>query len=272
MGFGAADTPRHRFALTERSDRRKSVIAALAVHGLVLAALALKLTPVVLPAKTAPTQINFITLGDAPPAGSETGDEAPPKPQPDVPEKPEPTPPAPEVAEDPTDLDPPPFDLPSTEPRPANQAAAQSSSAEVAIVQGNGTLAFGAKTHGTGAGLDGDLMAAIGQAVATQISACWNMPRTNLPSDLVILMTVQFDREGNLLSEPTISRLVNDQPETVLLPNAYEMAAAEAVKRCSPVKLPAQYYPYWQAIDVQIFSSQRPTLPQPGSSAQAPQT
>src|SRR3546814_13829239 len=93
------------------------------------------------------------------------------------------------------------------------------------------TLALGAKTHGTGGGLDGDLAAAVGNAIATQIKACWDAPRINLPDDLSILMTVSFTRDGHVNGEPSLTRVSGEEQPVIADPGTFETAAIEAVIR-----------------------------------------
>src|SRR3546814_8119786 len=96
---------------------------------------------------------------------------------------------------------------------------------------GTGTLALGAKTHGTGGGLDGDLAAAVGNAIATQIKACWDAPRINLPDDLSILMTVSFTRDGHVNGEPSLTRVSGEEQLVIADPGPFEMAAIEANRK-----------------------------------------
>src|SRR3546814_4184839 len=93
------------------------------------------------------------------------------------------------------------------------------------------TLALGAKTHGTGGGLDGDLAAAVGNAIATQIKACWDAPRINLPDDLSILMTVSFTRDGHVNGEPSLTRFSGEEQLVIADPGHFEMAAIEADRK-----------------------------------------
>src|SRR3546814_566648 len=111
------------------------------------------------------------------------------------------------------------------------------------------------------------LAAAVGNAIATQIKACWDAPRINLPDDLSILMTVSFTRDGHVNGEPSLTRVSGEEQLVIADPGPFEMAAIEAVKRCAPIKLPPRLYAYWSAVDVQIFSSVLPeeqiTAPKP---------
>ncbi|QAY80347.1 hypothetical protein [Sphingosinicella sp. BN140058] len=247
------------------TKERAGLFGTVAVHALAIVLVTLRFADPLPPSGRTPAlDITFINLSSAPPAGSPDGDSAPPKPV----EKPaaeaqEVKPVEPDVADpDPKPL--PDSPLKSEVPAPAKSPAvlaAQAPEARLALVQGTGSIALGAKTHGDGTGLDGDLAAAVGNAVATQIRACWTAPEIEFPANLSIIMTASFDRDGSLMSEPTITRFVDETAETITEPNAFEIAALDAVTRCAPIQLPPTLYPYWREVDVQIFSSVLPAAP-----------
>lgn len=235
---------------------RKSFAAAALIHVLLFLALSVHLGSPPKPPQTG-MQVSFIELGDVPPNGDPNGDSAPPRPNQvetveaeDVPVEPSDKP----VVEDAEPVS----EVPSETATPAETvdgSPPQPSSAAFSELTGTGTLALGAKTHGTGGGLDGDLAAAVGNAIATQIKACWDAPRVNLPDDLSISMTVAFHRDGSVYGEPTFTKLVDEEQVLIEDPGPFELAAVEAVKKCAPIKLPPNLYAYWSAVDVQIFSS-----------------
>lgn len=239
---------------------RIAVGSAAAFHIALFIALSLNLgSPPVKPPETG-MQITFIEMGDVPPNGDPNGNSAPPRPSEAEAIEAKETPIAPQ--DKPAEKEAEPVsEIPTTEPTPekiVDGAPPKPSSAAFSELLGTGTLALGAKTHGTGGGLDGDLAAAIGNAIATQIKACWDAPRINLPDDLSIQMTVSFHRDGSVYGEPALTRLSGDQQILVDDPGPFELAAVEAVKRCAPIKLPPNLYAYWSSVDVQIFSSVTP--------------
>src|SRR3546814_4111036 len=133
-------------------------------------------------------QVTFVELGDVPPNGDPQGESAPPPPVEagEIYAKEEPiTPTDKPVVEEAEPVVEVPSETPAPE-QPVDGSPPQPSSASFSELTGTGTLALGAKTHGTGGGLDGDLAAAVGNAIATQIKACWDAPRINLPDDLSI--------------------------------------------------------------------------------------
>ncbi len=242
--------------IQDRGNRR-AIGAAIAIHAGLVTLLSLHLADPPPKPPEAGMQVSLIDLGDLPPNGDINGNTAPPRPNEsqaieadEVPVEPTDKP----VVEDAEPVD----EMPSEDPTPEkliDGSPPQPSSAAFSEQIGTGTLALGAKTHGNGGGLDGDLAAAIGNAIATQIKACWDAPRVNLPDDLSIQMTVSFRRDGNIYGEPTLTRLSNEVETIVEDPGPFEIAAIEAVKRCAPIKLPPTLYAYWSAVDVQIFSS-----------------
>src|SRR3546814_2469634 len=181
------------------SSDLNSLLLAGGVHLALVIALSLSIsTPP--PRPQTVMQVTFVELGDVPPNGDPNGDSAPPRPSEAeaIEAKEEPiTPTDKPVVEEAEPVSEVPSETPAPE-QPVDGSPPQPSSASFSELTGTGTLALGAKTHGTGGGLDGDLAAAVGNAIATQIKACWDAPRINLPDDLSILMTV--DRKNTRLN------------------------------------------------------------------------
>jgi hypothetical protein len=247
---------------------RKALSIAVGLHAILLVALSLQIGAPP-PKPQTGMQVSLIDLGDVPPNGDPNGDSAPPRPNQaeTVEAKEDPVVPSDKpVVEDAEPVS----EIPSETPAPektVDGSPPQPSSASFSELTGTGTLALGAKTHGDGGGLDGDLAAAVGNAIATQIKACWDAPRINLPDNLSIMMTVAFHRDGSIYGEPSLSKLQGEDQILIADPGPYELAAIEAVKKCAPIKLPPKLYAYWSAVDVQIFSSvtpeELPTVPTP---------
>lgn len=258
-GPGVPFAPAVHAPLSFDIRERKGLGIAVGFHAILLIALSLQIgSPP--PKPQTGMQVSFIELGDVPPNGDPNGDSAPPRPNQaeTVEAKEEPVIPSDKpVVEDAEPVSEVPSETPTPE-KTIDGSPPQPSSASFSELTGTGTLALGAKTHGTGGGLDGDLAAAVGNAIATQIKACWDAPRVNLPDDLSIMMTVAFQRDGSIYGEPSLSKLQGEDQVVIADPGPFELAAIEAVKRCAPIKLPPRLYAYWSAVDVQIFSSVTP--------------
>src|SRR3546814_6024901 len=101
-------------------------------------------------------QVTFVELGDVPPNGDPNGDSAPPRPSEAeaIEAKEEPiTPTDKPVVEEAEPVSEVPSETPAPE-QPVDGSPPQPSSASFSELTGTGTLALGAKTHGTGGGLD----------------------------------------------------------------------------------------------------------------------
>lgn len=250
------------------SVARRPLFISSAVHGIIIGVLSFTLNPSSPKPGQDAMQVTFMDLGNSAPLGAPNGNTAPPKQTSQSEPKPNTKPTEAEPSEhqtnpqtEPTPVPDSQSDVPSMDANVAPQSSAQASAAE-SHVDGSGTLALGARVHGGLGGLDGDLAAAIGAAIATQIKACWEAPAISLPPSLAVTMTVTFHKDGSVSGPPIINRIIDETPILVTDPNAFETAAITAINRCSPVKLPAHLYPYWKQVDVEIFSA-KPVGPAP---------
>lgn len=89
----------------------------------------------------------------------------------------------------------------------------------------------------------------IQSAIASQIARCWTAPVGATGAEtLVVRIRIYLRPDGSLSDEPVIvdrGRMMSD--------NLYRVAAEaakRAVQRCSPLKLPPEYYDLWR--DVQL--------------------
>ena len=105
-------------------------------------------------------------------------------------------------------------------------------------------------------GLAGALLAASPAAVAAgdpridgmvhrEIAKCWSLP----PSDTPYVVTVRFElgRDGSLASGPAV---VAATPSNT--PDIAVQAALRAVRRCTPIALPAESYEYWRQVEIKF--------------------
>lgn len=257
-------------AETPDEDGRKSAAIAVGLHVLLFASFMIDLSPSKprVPASSA-MQVSYIQIPGDPPAGEAQGD-APPPPAKVAPEirdaaenvaetKPETVPDQVAPIEQPspsTTRDPDPTEAAQTPeaPTPIAQAGPETTRPVPSDQVGTGSMALGAKTHGDAKGLNPGLMASVGQAVAGQVRACWTPPTGGVPANTASSVIVRYARDGTIDGEPRVIRLVDEQEVPVLIPDQWEAAAVEALRNCSPVKLPPSIYPYWREVEVQIFS------------------
>lgn len=245
LPIGGADAPA-RYA--PPSPDRRAAAAAVLAHALLLAAAAFRLAPNEAPLpSTSAMSVTYVTVPGDPPPGDPAGDDAPPPATvPDAkpassPDRPSTQGDAPAASEEA-----PPSKSPSPEPEKASSSPSPT--------QGDGSLALGARTLGSAQGLDPALMASVGQAVATRVRTCWAPPQT-APGGVSVRIVARFSPDGALSSPPQIVGGTEDAPTPVADPEQWQLDAAAAVARCSPISLPSFLYPYWREMEIQIYST-----------------
>jgi hypothetical protein len=222
----------------------KALGLALALHVAVFAALSLHLSDPPPPSSGA-MSVSYVVVPGDPPPGDPKGDSKPP-PKTVAEEKPAAS--AETPATDgitPAASDAAPSDSPSPDKAPDSSAQAAS--------DGTGSLALGARTHGDAQGLDGDLMASVGQAIATRIRTCWTPPK-EAPRDVAARIIARYAQDGTLEGDPIVVT-GSDPAVPVASPDQWQMQAVDAMRRCSPIGLPAFLYPYWREVEVQVYST-----------------
>lgn len=233
---------------------RLAAFSALTLHVALIAALSSSISPSPEPIPNGgPMEISYISLPGAPP-GDPHGNSAPPPPSPphaspEIETSP-PTEAVEEIAQDTVDA---PLSEEATEPSeqvPKPSPAETAPAAQIA----SGTLAIGAKSRGLAQGLDPRLAETVGQAIATQVRACWTAPAGGVAQGASSTVQVRFSPDGQIEGQPQVLRVENEQEKPVTAPNALEVAALEALKRCAPIRLPAAIYAYWREVDVQLFA------------------
>ncbi len=87
----------------------------------------------------------------------------------------------------------------------------------------------------------------IQSAIASQIAKCWTAPVGATGAEtLVVKIRIYLRVDGQLADEPVIvdrGRMMSDR-----LYKVAAEASVRAVKRCSPLKLPPQYYDIWRDV------------------------
>ena len=99
--------------------------------------------------------------------------------------------------------------------------------------------ALGAR-HATGARMSPSMADALGVLLQEQYKQCWNyMPLTG--DKYVAKIRVSYRPDGSLASQPVLLNPPSD-------PNFRGLAesALRAVRRCNPLRIPAQYQPYYE--------------------------
>lgn len=250
--WGSFGDMRAGYDAQDRRAQTASAIAALAVHIALIAILSLSFSS--RHTRTPPPPSMTVTMIDlpGPTNGSPDQDDHKESPRPAKPERPTPR----QMDPDPVSAK----DVAVAQPEEATpETPAQPSSQPTSVAgspdghPGGGGMAMGAKAGISSSGLDARLAASVGQAIATRVYACWDPPKGIAPG-VSSTISVRYRPDGSLDSEPTIVRIVDERPVQISTPDPWERAAVDAVRRCSPVSMPAALYPYWQQVEIQIFN------------------
>lgn len=106
------------------------------------------------------------------------------------------------------------------------------------------TASLGSAT-GTAAKLSVSQRSAIDGAIRDHLSSCWNPPYTAGADKLNVRVRFALKQDGSLEAQPQI---LNTNADPMF--RAQAESALRAVRKCSPFKLPAEHYAYWQNVEV----------------------
>jgi len=271
-------TLRARPTLTER----QSLIIVGAAHFILLAALSLALRSVTPPAPPAEADaVEIVSASEArtaaAPAPPEPAVEPKPEPKPPVeqpltikpdkpkPDKPKPDKPKPEKAKPdrptvaksaPTLLDAEALSsqLDKALPKSKSKAksldmAALSKSVDAAVPKaGPRTAKATATTTVRG---DPRAAAAIAAAIRAQVTPCWNLPVGAAQAGKVTaLLHIDINRDGSIAGRPAVVSQTGVTAGNADYARAFAETARRAVLRCAPLKLPADQYDQWKAVEI----------------------
>lgn len=127
----------------------------------------------------------------------------------------------------------------------AQEAEAQAQDDEIAaLLAAAQAEASAASTSATASPLtSGDL-----QGLVLAVQSCWNVPiGVRYAADLQVVLRVEFDERGRLVSEPRLVDSSGSDPTAA--PQAFE-AARRALLQCQPYALPPEKYDQWKILDV----------------------
>lgn len=87
--------------------------------------------------------------------------------------------------------------------------------------------------------------------IRSQITPCWNPPVAEENSGHVtVVMRISLDRNGAVTGSPSVSRLTGRTAANAAYANALSGSVRRAVLRCSPLKLPAEFYAAWSNVEL----------------------
>lgn len=115
-----------------------------------------------------------------------------------------------------------------------------------------------AKSMPTGAArLNAVQLAALQDAIRSQITPCWNLPtRPEGAGPVVVLLRIQLKIDGRLLVDPSVLSVTGANSVNSSYGRSVANSARRAVMLCSPLKLSAEFYDAWRDIEINFDPSQ----------------
>lgn len=100
-------------------------------------------------------------------------------------------------------------------------------------------------SRGTATKLSMSERAGIDNAVRDQVSQCWSPPVGGVAGEnMIVRVKFTLNEDGSLSGQPSVDQMGASR--------AAADAALRAVRRCSPLKLPAEAYDYWRSVDIRF--------------------
>lgn len=115
-----------------------------------------------------------------------------------------------------------------------------------------------AKSMPTGAArLNPVQLAALQDAIRSQITPCWNLPtRPEGAGPVVVLLRIQLKNDGRLLVDPSVLSVTGVNSVNSSYGRSVANSARRAVMLCSPLKLPSEFYDAWRDVEINFDPSQ----------------
>ncbi len=92
--------------------------------------------------------------------------------------------------------------------------------------------------------------AALAAAILAQVRPCWTPPIGGGGAKVTALLDVTFNRDGSVAGRPALAGQTGASGANAGYARAFAEAAVRAVLRCSPLKLPADQYDQWRAVEI----------------------
>lgn len=100
-------------------------------------------------------------------------------------------------------------------------------------------------SRGTATKLSMSERTGIDNAVREQVSQCWSPPIGGVAGEsMIVRVKFTLNSDGSLSGQPSVDSMGASR--------AAADAALRAVRRCSPLKLPAEAYDYWRSVDIRF--------------------
>ena len=96
--------------------------------------------------------------------------------------------------------------------------------------------------------------AALAAAIRAQVTPCWTLPIGGT-GKMTVLLHLDINRDGSVAGRPGVVSQTGMTGANGDYARAFAEAARRAVLRCSPLKLPAEQYDQWKAVEINFDPS-----------------
>jgi len=94
-------------------------------------------------------------------------------------------------------------------------------------------------------------------AIRSQVAPCWNPPIGGADvKKMTVLLHLDINRDGSVVGRPGIVSQTGVTAGNADYARAFAETARRAVLRCAPLKLPAELYDQWKAVEINFDPSE----------------
>lgn len=108
-----------------------------------------------------------------------------------------------------------------------------------------------------GATVDPRATATLIQAIRAQVAPCWNPPIGGADvKKMTVLLHIEVNRDGSIVGRPSVVSQTGVTGANQDYARAFAETARRAVLRCAPLRLPANLYDLWKAVEINFDPSE----------------
>lgn len=105
--------------------------------------------------------------------------------------------------------------------------------------------------------IDPRATATLVQAIRAQVAPCWNPPIGGADvKKMTVLLHIEVNRDGSIVGRPSVVGQTGVTGGNQDYARAFAETARRAVLRCAPLKLPADLYDLWKAVEINFDPSE----------------
>ncbi len=102
---------------------------------------------------------------------------------------------------------------------------------------------------------DPRVLAGLAAAIKAQVTPCWTLPAGGGSGKVTALLHLSINRDGSIAGRPGLVSQTGVTAANAAYARAFAEAAARAVLRCAPLKLPAEQYDAWAQVEINFDPS-----------------